>query len=954
MSTRSGILILLTAALALTAAIALGAPPLLADLAPARLRCEYRENPLGIDATSPRLSWIVTSGERAQVQTAYRVLAASSESLLAGEKGDLWDSGKVSSRETTHIAWAGAPLRSGRRVHWKVRVWDRDDRPSAWSEPAFFQAGILDPSEWKGRWIGSPGPAPRPEDPPGPGAYLRKTFRLNGPVRRATAHASALGVYELRLNGRRVGEQVLAPEWTDYHRRVQYQTHDVTALLREGENAIGAILGDGWYSGKLGIHWIVPNGPARRIYGPRPLFFLQLEVELADGSKATVVSDGTWKLTLDGPIRKACILDGETVDASREMPGWDAPGFDDTARPPATWQPAAEAQGVTVRLVAQPNEPIRVIEERRPAALTEPSPGVFVFDLGQNIVGWCRLATRGPAGTRLTLRHAEVLGPDGNIYTANLRGAAQLDEFILRGDGDETFEPRFTYHGFRYVEVKGLAAKPALEALTGRVVHSSAPPAGVFECSDPVLTRLMENIAWTQRGNMHSTPTDCPQRDERLGWMGDAQVYSQTACFQRDMAAFFTKWLRDVRDDQAADGRFPDFAPHPYDSNARFSAAPAWADAGVIVPWRVYVNYGDRRILEESFDAARRWVEYVRSQSPDLIWTKGRGNDYNDWLNGNTLVLEGWPKTGAEVPKEVFATAFFAHSTEILSRMARVLGRTEDAANYGALAARIKEAFRRAFVKEDGTILGDTQAGYALALHFDLLPEGLPGGLRDGLRDDLRGAAAKRMVDGIAAYKGHASTGIQSTIRMLLELTRSGYDDVAYRLVMSRTIPSWLYMVEHGGTTVWERWDGWVEGRGFQDPGMNSFNHYAFGSVGEWIWRAVIGLSPDEDRPGYEHFTVRPRPGGGLTWARGRHDSIRGRIDIQWKIDGSSFVLELTVPANTAAAVHVPATIKASIVEGGGPAEKAHGVKLLRREEREAVFEVGSGKYEFVVKEPAP
>ncbi|MBN1417445.1 MAG: family 78 glycoside hydrolase catalytic domain, partial [Planctomycetes bacterium] len=608
------------------AAVLAAAPAARAGIRPRHLRCEHLTDPAGIDTRVPRLSWVLESDERAQGQTAYRILVATSPEKLAGDDGDLWDSGKVASSESILVVYGGAPLRSRIRAHWKVRVWDKAGRESPWSEPARFGMGLLDPMDWRARWIGAAGSAP----------MLRKAFAVAGSIRRATLYATALGLYEMHLNGRRVGTNVLAPEWTDYKRRVQYQVYDVTPLLREGENAIGAILADGWYAGRIGISHVMPGKPVRGFYGTKLRLLAQLEIDFADGTRQTVVSDGSWRATAAGPIRRSCILDGEEQDLRKAMPGWDATGFDDRA-----WKSVEVADPIEASLVAQPNEPIRIIEEVKPVAVTSPVPGAFVFDLGQNLVGWCRLRARGSEGTEVTLRHAEVLNPDGTIYTDNLRmkaqgdpfGARQTDRFILRGEGTEILEPHFTYHGFRYVEVTGLASKPAIGDLAACVVHSDVPRAGTFSCSDPQIEKLVDVIAWTQRGNLHSMSSDCPQRDERLGWMGDAQIFSQTACFLFDMAAFYTKWIRDMRDDQADDGRFPDFAPHPFDPNARFSGAPAWADAGVIVPWRAYVNYGDRRILEEHFDAARRWVEYVRGQSPDLIWSKGRGNDYGDWLN---------------------------------------------------------------------------------------------------------------------------------------------------------------------------------------------------------------------------------------------------------------------------------------------------------------------------------
>jgi len=1083
------------------------------------LRCEYLVNPLGIDVPKPRLSWVLQSPLRGEKQTAYQVLVSSSPDSLARDQGELWDSGRVASDRSAQVEYVGKPLGSRVRAYWKVRAWDRAGKPSPWSGPATWTMGLLEPSDWRARWIEAPvkpaPPAPghngfhsawaksaettkwvaidlgeprkidavvlypaRPwdwpdtpgflfprrfridvaekadfaksrtvadqtgQDVPNPGnkpltlsfspvrarhvrlvvtrlgnvqpvkfafalsqmevlgggrnwafgkavtasdetpgswsranlvdgiriprapnpgqrqpaPVLRKSFTLRAPPVRALVRVSALGFYQLRINGQPVGHNVLAPDWTDYHTRVQYQTYDVTPLLRNGENAVAAILGDGWYAGRIGLAGIVPNGRPWAIYGDLPKLIVQLEVESADGARSEIVTDQSWRVSSDGPIRTSDILDGETHDARRAMPGWDQPGFNDSA-----WKQARLAEKVAAgtvpifvagghkngtvpfgRLVAQPNEPIQVVKELRPVAVAEPKPGVWVFDLGQNMVGRSRFTAQAPAGTTVTFRFGEAVNPDGTLYTANLRGAKQIDQFTFRGQGTETFEPLFTYHGFRYVELTGFPGRPPADCLLGRVFHSAAPDVGRFACSDAKLTRLMENIVWTQRANLMSTPTDCPQRDERLGWMGDIQAFSQTACFNMDMAGFFTKWVQDIRDAQPRDGRFPDFAPHPFGPEERFCGVPAWADAGVVVPWRAYENYADTRMLAEHFASACRWIEYIRQRNPDLIWRNGRNNDYNDWLNGDTLVLPNWPKSGGEVPKEVFATAFFAHSTQLVARMANVLGRKQEARDYGRLAEEIRSAFCRQFVKPDGRIQGDSQAGYALALHFNLLPEA------------QRPAALRHMLEGIDRYGGRLSTGIQSTHRLMLELVGAGKTDVAYRLLESHQMPSWLYSLDQGATTIWERWDGYVAGRGFQDPGMNSLNHWAFGSVGEWMWRSIVGLNPDDEQPGYKHFVVRPCPGGGLTWASGQYDSIRGRIAIAWKTDASGLTMTVTVPANTTATVYVPAKDVSSVTESGKPATASEGVKFLRMEAGTAVFAVESGSYAFKTRYGTP
>ena len=474
----------------------------------------------------------------------------------------------------------------------------------------------------------------------------------------------------------------------------------------------------------------------------------------------------------------------------------------------------------------------------------------------------------------------------------------------------------------------------------GRVFYSAAPDASQFECSSTLVNQLMRNIYWTQRGNLMSTPNDCPQRDERFGWMGDIQAFSQTAIFNMDMAAFFSKWVKDIRDDQAADGRYPDFAPHPGDPNVSFSGVPAWGDAGTVVPWRAYVNYADTRLIEEHFASAKRWVEYVRKLNPDLIWSKGRNNDYNDWLNGDTLVHKDWPRTGGAVPQEVFATAFFAHSAGIVAKMAAVLGKTVEADAYRDLRDQIKAAFNQRFVTPEGRIQGDTQAGYALALHFDLLPE------------NLRPVSMEKMLAGFERYRGHLSTGIQTSHRLMLELSRGGHAEEAYRILNQRDFPSWGMMIENGATTIWERWDGYVKDRGFQDPGMNSFNHWAFGAIGEWVWRNVAGIEPDETAPGYQHFRIAPKPGGGITRAKAQYDTIRGRIASAWAVENSQFTLEVRVPPNTTATVCLPVGDLESIQERGKKLRQAEGVTVVGLEHGEVVLRLESGTYSFRAPRP--
>jgi alpha-L-rhamnosidase len=941
-----------------------------AEFGVGNLRCEYRVDPVGVDIVKPRLIWILESSTRGQKQTAYQVLVAGSRDLLDSGKGDLWDSGKVESDQTIHVEYEGKTLKSGMRCWWKVRVWpalgggegDATGKASEWSKPATWTMGPVetgDPSSpegsavasWGGaRWIADPRDRDITDAGALPATMLRRSFKVSGKVKRAVVYASGLGAYELRLNGKRVGDQLLAPEFTCYDNRIQYQGHDVTDMIMSGANGIGATLATGWN----GEHFFgMSIGIGKNPFQGRRGFLMRLDIELENGKRQTVITDPSWRSTRDGPIRAGSIYDGEAYDARLEWQGWDTGEFDDTA-----WRQVIIAdyienpkdfKGESVdrkpALRWQRNEPIRIVKELKPVGMTEPESGVFIIDMGQNMVGWCRIQVHGRQGTEIKARYGEVLDEDGTLYTANLRRARQTDTYIKRSDAMEVFEPRFTYHGFRYVEITGRTNipwryeperrvyKPDPKHVTGCVVHSASPDAGTFKCSSDHVNRLMDMIVWTQRGNMHSVPTDCPQRDERAGWMGDIQSFSQTAIFNMDMAGFFSKWLGDVRDSQRSDGSYANFSP--MDLERWKGGTPAWADAGTIVPWRVYQNYADTRLLEEHYESARRWVDYVHNKNPNLLWDRDLGNSFNDWLNGDKIKKDGWPTKGGEVPARLLATAFFAHSAEIVAKMAFLTGRKEDARKYAELSRGIKAAFIKRYVKPDGSLEGNTQAGYALALRFNLLPA------------ELRPKAAKHMVNEFKRYDGHMSTGIQTSHRLMLELTRNGYNDEAYRLLNMKEFPSWGFMMEQGATTIWERWDGYVKGRGFQDPTMNSFNHWALGAVGEWIWRNIVGLNPDESKPGWKHFVIAPRPGGDLTWARGRYESIRGTIISDWRVENGSLRMDVTVPPNTSATVQLPAEYSRDVTIDGQAVTESPFVRALGMKESAVAFAVAPGQYRF-------
>ncbi|MEA1996534.1 MAG: family 78 glycoside hydrolase catalytic domain, partial [Gemmatimonadota bacterium] len=589
------------------------------------LRCEYLENPLGIDQVSPRLSWTVESPKRGQKQTAYRIIVASSAENLEKGTGDLWDTGKVQSSRSTQVVYSGKELTSRMRCFWKVCSWDRDGVLTEFSAPALWSMGLIEDSDWKGRWIGikqaeqeKAATVQETETPPGPPPpCFRKNFILNKIVTRAIVYVTARGIFELRVNGQQVSSDIFAPEWTDYRKRIQYRTYDITPLLRKGENTLGATVGDGWYSGYLA--WTKKRG----FYGTRNSLLAQLEVLYEDGSREVIATDESWRCSSEGPVISSDILMGEAYDARREMPGWDRPGFADSL-----WQPVEVMEKPGARLTAQPSQPVRVTEHITPVSVTEPEKGVFVFNLGQNIAGWVRLKVRGERGTKVTLRFAEMINPDGTIYTTNLRTAKAIDTYILAGeDKEELFEPRFTFHGFQYVELTGFPGAPGLDAVTGCVVHSATPAAGKFECSNPMVNKLWLNTVWGQRGNFISIPTDCPQRDERLGWMGDAQIFIRTATFNMDVAAFFTKWMIDVEDAQTVEGGFPNVCPR-FGDVLNHEGAPGWGDAGVIMPWIFYRVYGDKRIIDRHYDAMVRWMDFILKANPGLVRRNRLADNY--------------------------------------------------------------------------------------------------------------------------------------------------------------------------------------------------------------------------------------------------------------------------------------------------------------------------------------
>jgi alpha-L-rhamnosidase len=899
-------------AIVLVGCLSLAATPLTVT----NLRCEYKTNPLGIDVSQPRLSWELVSSERATMQTAYEIRVAASTADLAKNKL-LWDSGKQESDASVSVAYEGPALQSSRRYYWQVQVWDNQGRNSGWSEPAYWETGLLQPSDWKARWI-----RPNLEEDTtksNPSPMLRRVFDAKNSVASARIYASAMGLYELHLNGKRVGDQYFTPGWSAYDFRYQYQTYDVTPFIKPGKNCLGAILGDGWFRGRL--MW----GNKRNTYGTKLALLAQLVITYRDGKQEIVGTDENWKAAT-GPILMSDIYDGETYDARLERTGWSEGTYDDKE-----WAGVTLLDLPKANLVAAAGPPVNAREEIKPVRIIKTPEGDTVLDMGQNMVGWLRVRANAPAGTTITLRHAEVLDKQGNLYTANLRSAKATDRYITNGHGPEIFEPHFTFHGFRYVAVDGWPGEVPLDAFTGVVVHSAVEPAGTFETSNAMLNKLQHNIVWSQKGNFVDVPTDCPQRDERLGWTGDAEVFAPTACFNYNCATFYTKWLKDLALDQEDDGAVPDVIPNVISHTTRHGEAgtAGWADVATVVPWTVYLSYGDRRVLEEQYPSMKAWVEYMHHQAgARLIWS---GAKYGDWLAFATTESD-YP--GATTDKDLIATAYFAHSTDLLRMAAEVLGKKEDADSYSALADQIRVAFQREFVTPNGRLASNTQTAYSLALAFDLLPE------------SQRKQAAERLVADIRRFQ-HITTGFLGTPVISQELSDYGYYDEAYMLLNRTEYPSWLYPITKDATTIWERWDGIKPDGSFEDPGMNSFNHYAYGAIGNWMYRVIGGIQIDPKLPGYKHAFIQPHPGGGLTWARTSEDSMYGKVASSWEIRNGKMTLHIEVPTNTTATIRLPYAKLEEVTEGGAALASSPGITQARQTEDAVIAEAGSGTYVF-------
>jgi alpha-L-rhamnosidase len=877
-----------------------------AQVIPGNLLTENLTNPIGLDVPNPRFSWQLITEMRNVSQSAYEI-------KITSGKTNIWNSGKIESDQSVQVPYAGPALQSGKKYSWQVRSWDNIGKASAWSPSATFQMAYLQISDWKAKWI-EPGYTEDTIMRPSP--LMRKQFTISKTIASATAYITAHGIYEAQINGKRVGDAYMTPGWTAYKKRLQYQVYDVTSMMKTGPNAIGIMLGNGWYRGIIGYQYNI------NFYGKDIALLCQVDIVYSDGSKESIITDESWKSST-AEIIYSEIYNGETIDARLEKNGWTSPGYND-----AGWSGVKVAEHPMNVLIATRNELVKKHEIFVPVKIFKTPKGEQVIDFGQNLVGLVQMKVSGKAGDKITLSHAEVLDKAGNFYTENLRAAKAQDTYILKGGATEVFEPHFTWHGFRYLKIEGYPGEIKPENFTAVALYSDMKPTGSFTSSNPLVNQLQHNIQWGQKGNFLDIPTDCPQRDERLGWTGDAQVFARTAAFNMNVDNFFTKWMLDVEADQV-EGKVPYVLPNVLGAGAVNSCG--WADVATIVPWNMYLVYGDKQILQQQYNSMKAYVESIRKLAINDLWNSGF--HFGDWLFYSPQ--DDRDGRAAATDKYLIAQCFYAHSTQLLINTAKVLGFTEDVASYSQLLKRIKDAFLNEYCTPSGRLISGTQTAYVLALNFDILPEG------------LRKNAVARLVENVASYENHLTTGFLGTPYLCHVLTRFGYNDLAYKLLLQETYPSWLYPVKSGATTIWERWDGQKPDSTFQDAGMNSFNHYAYGAIGDWMYRVMTGIDTYEDGVGYKHSKIKPYIGGGFTYASASLDTYYGKLSSSWKVDGNKLSFDVEIPANTTATVFIPASDASSVFEGGKALTTIKEIQVVGKEEGYVIVNLGSGKYQF-------
>jgi alpha-L-rhamnosidase len=866
-------------------------------------------NPIGIDNASPRFSWQMLTEKRNSVQTAYEI-------KITSRKKSIWSSGKINSDQSVMLTYQGKPLQSGTTYCWQVRIWDNNGQQSAWSDEACFQTTLLHPEDWKAKWI----EANFIEDSINrPAIYFRKSFVISKKIASATAYITAHGMYEAQINGKKMGDAFFTPGWTSYNKRLQYQVYDITNSLVAGQNAIGTTVGNGWYRGSLAWE------KNRNIYGKKLGLLCQIHIEYKDGTEQDIVTDETWKSST-GSIQFAEIYHGETIDARAEKTGWSTNHFNDAA-----WNGVSIIEGKMDLLTITENEPVRKHETFKPIKVIVTPSGEKVLDFGQNLVGWVVVKAAGKAGNTISIKHAEVLDKAGNFYTENLRAAKATATYILSGNGEEVFEPHFTFYGFRYIKIEGYPGEINPDNFTAVALYSDMKPTGTFTTSNPLLNQLQHNIQWGQRGNFVDVPTDCPQRDERLGWTGDAQAFSRTAAFNFGVYNFFTKWLKDLSADQLPNGAVPHVIPNVL--GVGNVAATGWADVSTIIPWNMYLAYGDKTILETQYPSMKAWVGYMENASKNHLWNTG--SHFGDWLFYRPF--DDNDGKSAVTDKYLLAQCFFANSVQIMINTGKLLDKKEDVAHYTQLLQQLKDAFLQEYVTPNGRLVSGTQTAYVIALNFDMFPE------------SMRAKAAATLVENIKSYGNHLTTGFLGTPYLCHVLTRFGYTDVAFKLLMQETYPSWLYPVKMGATTIWERWNGIRPDKTFEPASMNSFNHYAYGAIGDWMYRILAGLDTDIEGPGYKKIIIKPYIGGKITQASASLDTYYGKLSSGWTIENNKFILAIEIPANTSATVFIPAKNVASISENGVSIGTIPAYQQSTVADGYVKVSIGSGKYHFEV-----
>lgn len=846
----------------------------------ARIQFEHHNAALGIGEAQPRLSWLIETKIPNWMQATFQLEASDARGNVIS------DTQPIDSHESVLVNWPFSPLRSRERRLIRSRVWGVDGSASEWSEHYSVEAGLLHVDDWTAKFI-SPG---WDEDTSvmQPLPMLRRAFNCKPNILRARLYISSLGIYEANINGVVVGDHVFDPGWTSYKHRLQYQTFDVTTMLRTGQNAMGVFLSDGWFRGRLGF-----GGGRRNIYGDKLALIAQLEIFYADGTTERIVSDENWRVT-NGPVLSSGIYEGETYDARLEKHGWSSPDFDDR-----DWFGVVAIDHDLASLVAPIGPPVRRTQLLSPQSIFKSPSGRTLVDFGQNLVGRLRITVNGSAGQTITLRHAEVL-EDGELGTRPLRGAQATDRYTLRGGATEMWEPRFTFHGFRYVEVEGWPSELCSEDLNAVVIHSDMQRTGWFECSDALVNQLHENVVWSMRGNFLSIPTDCPQRDERLGWTGDLQVFSPTASYLYDVAGFLRSWLRDLSLEQNDHGGIVPIVV-PYILDMPIWPATAWGDAAVVVPWVLYQRFGDVEVLRSQFESMRSWVDVIANIAGEKhLWNQGF--QFGDWLDPTAPPDQ---PAKAQTEGHLVATAYFAHSAKRVGQAAGILGLKDQEARYLALAEQIRQAFANEYITGAGRLVNDAQTAYALALEFDLVQT-----------DEQRQHAGERLMTLVNANDYRIGTGFVGTPLICDALTRAGKTSTAYALAFQRECPSWLYPVTMGATTVWERWDSMLADGSINSGEMTSFNHYALGAVADWFHRVVGGLASSE--PGYKRITFHPRPGGDLSHASARHITPYGMAECAWQINDGNIEVKLVVPPNTSAIVILPGRESEHIEIGSG------------------------------------